>query len=203
MNYYYKNDEGVWVATTTEEFGRKNNLSLRDEQHEEFGLFRLQFVEPTVTPTSDEYVDYGDIEDDEGRPARVGIVKPLSEEVKQERFKNTKATMKAAVSELYSRAMQVISESYPKEEREGWPEQIEAATAVIDGSTGTILEDMASVRGLSEQEMANRVLSKRELYRQVYGAMTANLHRLTVAIETATTFEELNTLDLSSGWSLN
>lgn len=204
MIYYYKNDEDVWETTTIEDFGRKYNISILEERHEDFDLFKLRLVTPEENPTASQYVAYGDIEEDEdGRPVRIGVVTALDDTVLKERVDSAKAAMKESASDLYSRAMRVISNDYPKEEREGWPEQIEAAAAVIGGATGTMLEGMASVRGLTEQEMAERVFAKREAYRHVYGAMTTNLHRLTAEIEAATTLEELEAIDLSSGWSLN
>lgn len=113
-----------------------------------------------------------------------------------------KAEMQQRVKEAYSIAMQPISEAYPLEEREGWPEQIEAAKEVIANGQSDLIDVLAAARGLSAADMAQTILRKQAEYRVVYGAMTANLHRLDDLITTAASLEDLAEVDVAEGWVL-
>ncbi|MEP1330549.1 hypothetical protein [Pseudophaeobacter sp.] len=124
-----------------------------------------------------------------------------SGELAQE-FAAHQADMWQTIRNAYSAAMRPISEAYPQEEREGWPEQIQAAKAVIAGEASPLIEALAAPRGLTASEMASRVLQKQAEYRVVYGTMTANLHRLAGLVDAAATASDLEQIDVASGWDL-
>lgn len=108
----------------------------------------------------------------------------------------------SATRQHYRQAMSLISSAYPLEEREGWPEQIEAAKEVIAGGQNQLIETLAQPRGKTPLEMAQTVLAKRAQYQTVYGARTARLHALEAEIKGAPDLASLNLIDPAQGWQL-
>ena len=106
----------------------------------------------------------------------------------------------SATRQHYRQAMSLISSAYPLEEREGWPEQIEAAKEVIAGGQNQLIETLAQPRGKTPLEMAQTVLAKRAQYQTVYGAMTARLHALEAEIKGAPDLASLSLIDPTIGW---
>lgn len=108
----------------------------------------------------------------------------------------------AATRAAYIAAMSVISADYPDEEREGWAEQTAAAQEVIAGGQNDLIDALSAPRGIAALDMANIIMAKRAQYQAVYGAMTANLHRLDALISAAVTVEDLAAIDTSAGWEI-
>lgn len=160
---------------------------------EEIADARFVAVDPKPEPGPDQVVSWG------GSDWAVRAKTP--EELAQE-FAAHQADMRQRVRDSYSEAMRPISEAYPLEEREGWPEQIEAAKVVTAGGVSDLIDVLAAPRGLSAAEMAQTILQKQAGYRVIYGTMTANLHRLIGLIEAAVTLADLMSIDAASGWEL-
>jgi|26BtaG_2_1085354.scaffolds.fasta_scaffold00151_13 hypothetical protein len=120
----------------------------------------------------------------------------------QDAFERRRDELRGLIRDHYSAAMSMISAAYPLEEREGWPEQIEAAKEVLAGGQNQLIETLAAPRGKTPAEMAQTVMTKRAQYQAVYGAMTANLHAHEAAIAAATDLANLNLIDPAQGWQI-
>lgn len=168
----------------------------------EFGVFPVTVADkPAHTPAQ--------VAERDAAPTPTGgawvlgwTVRDMTAEEQAQEFTARQSEMRQRIRSAYSAAMRPISEAYPQEEREGWPEQIQAAKAVIAGETSALIDALAAPRGLTASEMASRVLQKQAEYRVVYGTMTANLHRLAGLVDAAATASDLEHIDVASGWDL-
>lgn len=84
------------------------------------------------------------------------------------------ATVQRKVDTEYTRRMSALANNYPAHERESWPVQLAEAQALqADENAATPwMDQCATVRGLTRQELAARILSKDAAYRQVSGSLT-------------------------------
>jgi hypothetical protein len=116
-------------------------------------------------------------------------------------IESLRARMYQQVRDAYSRAMSVISKGYPAEEREGWPEQIEAARDVLNGNENPLIDALRALTGETGPEMANTIIAKRKQYQVLYGGMTAKRRFLYEQIGAAAGLSELEAIDVEEIWN--
>lgn len=117
------------------------------------------------------------------------------DEVSEQRKK-----MNRLVSIKYSEVMKKISSLYPVEEREGWSEQVAAAEVVLAGGTSPLIDALRQWTGETAEDMANKIMAKRDHYMTFYGAATGNRRFLDMQIKSASDKSQLDMIDITSGW---
>lgn len=96
------------------------------------------------------------------------------------RTKGTQARRKfdSSVSNLKS--------DYPESEAESWAEQLRQAKLVLSESTEEtpLIDAMAEARGITADDLANRIVTKADEYQAEYGALLGEYQRVTDVLET-------------------
>ena len=95
------------------------------------------------------------------------------------------------IKEGHAEALRDARERYSDTEREGWSELVTDAQA----GEGSVIEGYADELGISVADAAERILTVREGYRQLYGQATGKLTRLRDAVDAAESVEALNDID--------
>jgi hypothetical protein len=117
-------------------------------------------------------------------------------------IEDIRATLNLEVNLVYSEAMKPLSKDYPIEEREGWAEQVGAAKEVVAGGQNNLIDVLREPTGETAVEMAEKILRLRAQYRTMYGGLTAARRRLDLQITRATTLDELQAVDVRTGFGL-
>ncbi|MDO6758531.1 hypothetical protein Q4598_20010 [Phaeobacter inhibens] len=200
----YFEDAG-WHIATPSQYRCMKNASIPDSRLSDHGLHEVQ-VPPRPDVGPEQTIRLGEIQSQDGLPVREWVIETLSEVDAQaavaEAIQRRRDELRRLIRDHYSAAMSVISADYPLEEREGWPEQIEAAKEVLAGGQNQLIETLAAPRGKTPAAMAQTVMTKRAQYQAVYGAMTATLHAHEAAIAAATDLANLNLIDPAQGWQI-
>lgn len=196
----------IWIEKSPAQFMKEKNASIPSDEFGDYHLDGARLLKITIQPRPADQpgseILSGELIDVDGRPVRSWLSRDMTAEEMPAEMARQSAAMRQRVRDSYSEAMRPISEAYPLEEREGWPEQIEAAKVVTAGGVSDLIDVLAAPRGLSAAEMAQTILQKQAGYRVIYGAMTANLHRLIGLIEAAVTLADLVSIDVANGWEL-
>lgn len=119
----------------------------------------------------------------------------------QKPLEEYRAELHRSAQVAYSHVMLPIAKAYPAEEREGWAEQVEAAQEVLAGGQNDLIDALRAPTGETAQEMAQRIITKRQEYLALYGAATATRRGLDAQIVAATTHAELDAIDVQGAFS--
>jgi hypothetical protein len=85
-----------------------------------------------------------------------------------------KAAVVAAVQAEMSRRMRMLAEDYEETERETWPTQVDEAKAIkAGGTTAPLLQPLATAKGRTLAEQADRVLYLSATFAAASGAIMA------------------------------
>lgn len=106
------------------------------------------------------------------------------------------------VNLIYNAKMSVIAVEYPQLERESWTVQIEEARRLIEdpASDTPWIDACASGRGITREDLAQRIVSKDLSYRQVSGSVTGARHRHEDQIAELSDTVSAEAYDPQAGW---
>ena len=105
----------------------------------------------------------------------------------EDRLEDHRARRANAIRAAYSAAMSGLADAYPAHEREGWPEQVIAARAVLAGGSSELIDAMIAHTGETAQECAEAILAKRADHAVRYGALTGLKRSLLAQLAAAKT----------------
>lgn len=117
------------------------------------------------------------------------------------------AAVQRKVGAEYTRRMNELASGYPAHERESWPVQLAEAQAIQANETTITpwIDQCAAKRGLARTELAERILQKDAVYRQVSGGLTGIRQWHEDRIDTLlhageVSRQALETYDSTQGW---
>lgn len=78
------------------------------------------------------------------------------------------------VNTIYQEKMKVLTSVYPLEERESFDKQVKEAEAFLsdNGARTPWLDACANVRGITKEELANRIIAKDAAFAIMHGTLT-------------------------------
>lgn len=104
----------------------------------------------------------------------------------------------------YELRMLVISAPFPPSERESWPVQTQEARLIADavqGANTAWIDAAATARGISREEMADRIVAKDDAYRTVHGTLTGVRQAIEDKINLAgEDVQALMAINIYEGW---
>ena len=102
------------------------------------------------------------------------------------------------VINLADKELESITGAYPHSEQLSWGKQeSEARLWLADNTADTpLLDSMAQSRGVTKQEAVNRVLAKAVAFAQLSGAVFGHRQKLTEQVESTTTIEEVEAVEV-------
>lgn len=106
-----------------------------------------------------------------------------------------------ALNWAYCQAIGALVEGYPKVEQASWPQQVEEARDLLsDANTPTPwLSACAAARGITREDLAERVLALNTPYRMAHGTLTGIRQLAEAQIDAATTPEEVSAVAWNFG----
>ncbi|RKQ97166.1 hypothetical protein C7446_2586 [Kushneria sinocarnis] len=115
----------------------------------------------------------------------------------EEKLEKTKQGKLAEINRAAEAAVQSIRQQYPQFEIDTWTEQkAEAEAYQTDNSSPTpLLSGIAEGRGISLDELVQKVMAKVKLYRSAVAPVTGKRQRLEDEILAADTVEAVNAVE--------
>jgi len=147
----------------------------------------------------------------EGAPENTGnhwekrwTVIPRTLEDINARRESLRQQMLQSVCQTCDSKLAVLEEGYPEREVKSWPDQVSEADAYHADPTATVtlLDNIASARGVTVQHLVTRIRTLSAAYKAAAGQIIGTRHALEDAIVAATSTAELRAIDINSGWSV-
>lgn len=123
------------------------------------------------------------------------------------------AAMHAAVNAEYQRRMSAIADGYPQYEREIWPVQLQEARAYqAQGAAAATpwIDGCAGQRGMTREELVQRILVKDAAYCQISGFLTGvrqwhedAINGIASELNETQVRADLGSYDVQQGWELH
>ena len=113
-------------------------------------------------------------------------------------FETVKFEKCEAIKEACDAALDKVYEQYPHHEAATWFKQEQEALAyTADNNANTpFLNSMAEARGVTKEEVVNRILTKAQAFSDYAGKIIGHKQAVEDQIERCTTIDELNTIDI-------